>query len=423
MSAPPSTYFYVTGFPKSGNKWLQQQLMSVPSLGGFHTDPERGLPTLASAILENADLMRSLRDASVTPDAFVRALLCPSTANTINWPPNALPALRSALGELAVPASRLAGKNVPGETFHHVFDVQTAAAHAARWNIDRWQAVGIPGMHTPVTEVRRHLPSFAIINLVRDPRDVVVSYFYHYISTLTMPLARKFVNVEQATGEISHNPKWKRPFARRVMRALREYYDQRLADASESRDRVLRVRYEDLLDSGCDELQRVLRFVNVEATSDPLRAIVDQHRFVVQTGSSEERRDSLVRKGQAGDWRNYFDQQLLRALGDDFPRLLIELGYEPDDSWMRNVPRRAPKAFDFSRFRIQRSTTRQFAHLWDRSPQLRSKYPDPWQVDENDSFYHWLVACDDPQVQRWLDLARRLQDLWQVNVLDTGRTR
>ena len=67
----------------------------------------------------------------------------------------------------------------------------------------------------------------------------------------------------------------------------------------------------------------------------------------------------------------YFDRELLEALGHDFPRLVADLGYEPDDTWMREVPHRAPDAFDFSRFRIQRSTTRQ---------KVRACLPSSWST-------------------------------------------
>jgi hypothetical protein len=412
-------YFFVTGFPKSGNKWLQQQLIDFETVGGFHTDPNRGIPLLASAILDHTTLKHLLGDAGVALERFVCELFDPRPCSSRNqWPAQALPALQSALHDLAVQASRLVGAPVPPAAFAHIFDSNTAAA--TRIDTSRWQAIAVPGMHTPLAEVRRLLPSFRIVHLVRDPRDVVVSYFYHYLGTLTMPLAQKLVIADDATGEIALNPKWKRPFARRVMRSLREYYDQRLPEADADGDGVLRVRYEDLLEDGAVHLRRILAFVNCHEEADTIRSVVERHRF---SNQADSHRDSVMRKGQAGDWRNYFDRELVRALGDDFVRLVIDLGYEPDDAWARQAPRRAPAVFDFSRFRIERSTTRQFAYLWDRSPDLRGRYPNPWQTGGNDSFYHWLCRCDDPQVQRWLELARRLQEFWQPGAIDVSGTR
>ena len=47
------TWFFVTGFPKSGNKWFQKMLFSFDSVGGFNNRPERGLPLLATSLVEN----------------------------------------------------------------------------------------------------------------------------------------------------------------------------------------------------------------------------------------------------------------------------------------------------------------------------------------------------------------------------------
>jgi hypothetical protein len=273
-------------------------------------------------------------------------------------------------------------------------------------------------MHTPLAAVRLLLPSFKIVNLQRDPRDVVVSYFYHYIATLTQPLAEKLVDWDAATGAIEHNPTWRRPFARRVMRNMLDYHAQRLPDADDGIDGVLRVRYEDLLDDGVGQLRRILRFVGCDESEATITRVVEAHRFERVTGSTQEQRGSLTRKGRSGDWRNYFDREMLRALGEEFPAIVRDLGYEPDDAWLRDVPRVAPREFEFSRFRIKRSTTRQFAHLWNGSAELQARYSNPWEVEESDSFFAWLCACDDPAVQSWLKLARRLQELWAVDVVE-----
>ena len=406
-----SNFFYVSGFPKSGNKWLQQQLNAFESIGGFATDPDRGLPLLGAMIVDHQPLHDLLGEAGVSFETFVRrAYGCDGPPP--NWSPTLRPRLNAILDERCVEASRTAGRRLDRSIFNGVFSDEPRALDRRIAHVG-----GLPGMHTPLTQVRRLLPTFKIINLQRDPRDVVVSYFYHYIATLTAPLAEKFILRDEATGSIAHNPKWKRPFARRVMRSMLDYHAQRLPEAGEA-DGVLRVRYEDLLEDGERELRRVLEFVGCEERADTIAAVVQANRFESVTGSGEEQRASLVRKGRSGDWRNYFDRELLRALGDEFPNIVRELGYEADDSWMNEVPRDAPREFEFSRFRIKRSTTRQFAHLWKSSAELRERYPDPWELDEADSFFAWLCECDDQEVRAWLELARRLEELWAVDVVE-----
>lgn len=407
------THFFVSGFPKSGNKWLQQMLIAFDGVGGFHVDPARGMPLLASAVFDEEVVWQALKARDLPIEAVMRRLYAHSAAE-IEVPRADDADWLAAMRTLAAESAKVRRANVRADAFHD----RLTGVEVAVIDESKWQVIGVPGMHTPLEQVRRLLPSFRIISLQRDPRDVVVSYFYHYVATLTQPLAEKLVHWDAATGAIEHNPKWKRPFARRVMRNMLDYHAQRMPGADEARDGVLRVRYEELLHDGVGQLQRILRFVGCEASAAEVTRIVEAHRFERVTGSSQEQRGSLTRKGRSGDWRNYFDRELLRALGDEFPVIVRDLGYERDDAWMQDVPRQAPREFEFSRFRIKRSTTRQFAHLWNAAPELQAKFPNPWDVEESESFYAWLCACDDPQVRAWLQLARRLEELWSVDVVE-----
>ena len=127
----------------------------------------------------------------------------------------------------------------------------------------------------------------------------------------------------------------------------------------------------------------------------------------------------MIRKGQAGDWANYFDRELLDALGRPFVDLVRELGYEQNDEWTKAVPERSPKQFDFARFRIRRSTARAFIKYWDQSSQLQARYPDSWQdIEGDDCYFTWLEQHGGQDVQDWLTLARKLEDLWQVDIVE-----
>jgi hypothetical protein len=83
------------------------------------------------------------------------------------------------------------------------------------------------------------------------------------------------------------------------------------------------------------------------------------------------------------------------------------------------VPEVAPKQFDFARFRIKRSTCRLFIKYWEQSPELQARYPDSWDSYEGeDSFFTWLENCGHADVQEWLTLARRLEELWHVDIVE-----
>lgn len=106
------------------------------------------------------------------------------------------------------------------------------------------------------------------------------------------------------------------------------------------RDGVLMVKYEDMLHSPVDTLSALLKpLASSPLDLEKIHKIVEHYSFVNQTGRrpGEESRNSFARKGIHGDWRNYFTsesaQLFYRYAGD----LLIELGYENDNSWLNVV--------------------------------------------------------------------------------------
>jgi hypothetical protein len=70
-----------------------------------------------------------------------------------------------------------------------------------------------------------------------------------------------------------------------------------------------------------------------------LNEVVDSYSFERITGRKpgEEERNSFVRKGITGDWRNHFTREAAEIFDRWAGRLLIELGYESDREWVRSV--------------------------------------------------------------------------------------
>jgi len=101
--------------------------------------------------------------------------------------------------------------------------------------------------------------------------------------------------------------------------------------------RTVIVRYEDLLEDGPSALGRVLSaYLGEPVDESRVREAYARYHFRNVTGRrpGEEDRASFARKGVAGDWKNHFTPDacdiFMRHAGD----LLVELGYEHDDSWV-----------------------------------------------------------------------------------------
>ena len=101
---------------------------------------------------------------------------------------------------------------------------------------------------------------------------------------------------------------------------------------------ITAVKYEDMLMDPESTLSGLLEdYLDEAPNQEEVSHIVDRFSFKRLTGRSpgEEDRGSFARKGIHGDWRNYFNAAS-RALFNDYAGdLLIELGYERDDNWVK----------------------------------------------------------------------------------------
>ena len=105
------------------------------------------------------------------------------------------------------------------------------------------------------------------------------------------------------------------------------------------RDSVIYVRYEDLLDDAVAELKRVIAGLGREIPSDErIRDIVDKYSFKRIGGRNPgtEDKGSFLRKGIAGDWKNYFTREAREVFDHYAGEELVALGYEPDRRWANN---------------------------------------------------------------------------------------
>lgn len=162
------------------------------------------------------------------------------------------------------------------------------------------------------------------IVLVRDPRDVVISYFHFQRDRLeifdgTLP---EFVDGFVA-GTIDHYGAWN------------DHVDSWLAGGD---DRVV-VRYEELRADPARELQRILDFLGIEWDAARLEHVAQANSFdrmrekeqVSSEATPEDRPDSarFVRAGHVGGWRESLDEDSLRKLEHAMSTTMRRVGYEP----------------------------------------------------------------------------------------------
>jgi hypothetical protein len=97
------------------------------------------------------------------------------------------------------------------------------------------------------------------------------------------------------------------------------------------------ISYENLLTDTINVLgQAINKVCNVQPDEDRLREISEKYSFKNQTGRNpgDENKYSFLRKGIAGDWKNYFSKEAGQVFNKFAGKELIKLGYEIDDGWI-----------------------------------------------------------------------------------------
>lgn len=184
---------------------------------------------------------------------------------------------------------------------------------------------------------------------IRDGRDALVSFFFHMSRpipegdrpTLTRQQRAIFPGLVNKADVAKNLPR----FIERQMThptSCRVNWGRHVASYLESRrsDWAM-LRYEDLLSDGQRALSAAMATVSgAPADEERVAMALDRFSFARMSGRSkgQENRNSFLRKGEAGDWKNHFTREIAeifdRACGDS----LIGAGYEPDRSWVSACP-------------------------------------------------------------------------------------
>jgi hypothetical protein len=163
--------------------------------------------------------------------------------------------------------------------------------------------------------------------LYRDPRDIVVSYVHFFAKFPNHQYKRYFVEKNLNLKErllfiINGSLEGRR-------QNINDWYHNFLPWMYE--EDVLSVKYEDLVhspESQKIELRRILEYFNIEPYLSKMEGRVRKMQKNVDPHKSP-----TYRKGQSGNWKQEFDEEVKAQFKEVTGKLLIELGYEKDMNW------------------------------------------------------------------------------------------
>ncbi len=169
---------------------------------------------------------------------------------------------------------------------------------------------------------------FRTVFIMRDPRDIVVSAYFsqrysHQVMGTLDERRKKLNEVSESEGIRMIVEKMRRST---LFQALGSWVGSDRQD-----ERVRLVKYEDLIGPDKMEHFRILfQHCCIELPDGILGSLMDDYSFEKMSGRKpgQEDRQSHLRKGAAGDWRNHFDD----AVAEEFYRitgnLVKDLGYD-----------------------------------------------------------------------------------------------
>lgn len=172
----------------------------------------------------------------------------------------------------------------------------------------------------------------AAIYVVRDPRDVAVSYAHH----LGCDVAAAVQQMADPNGRMAGGSKRATTQVRQHLGTWSEHVEGWL---EHDLFPVVLVRYEDLVDDPAAQLLRIVNTLGRVTTEQQRASAVEAARFDAlqaqeQANGFRERpgRDRpFFRRGIAGAWRDELPAELVARVEHDHGRVMTRLGYLPGD--------------------------------------------------------------------------------------------
>jgi len=162
-----------------------------------------------------------------------------------------------------------------------------------------------------------------VVHIVRDGRDVAVSYYQQLVRKGPDPGEFSSFLPRFVAGELDGYGPWGVH--------VTSWLDGRVARD----ERLLTIRYEDLLEDPLGGLQQTLEFLGVPVGADVVEAAVEANRFEQmrqrETASAfheKEGNQFFVRRGVAGEWQETFAPPDTALFDHAFGAVLERLGYD-----------------------------------------------------------------------------------------------
>jgi hypothetical protein len=177
--------------------------------------------------------------------------------------------------------------------------------------------------------------------VLRDGRDVMVSFYYHSLFLRDDWLNyHEFIDTSRALkisdpGNIQEN----------LQRFIEYKFTAKNIPRFSWSEFVLSwlnrevpiIKYEEMLTCPEKSIKKALDHYSIEASIDRVRRTISKYSFKNLSGrnSGQEDKKSFLRKGISGDWKTHFSLEAKQVFNYYAGDVLVKLGYEKDNSWVK----------------------------------------------------------------------------------------
>ncbi|XAM00172.1 sulfotransferase domain-containing protein [Phycisphaeraceae bacterium D3-23] len=210
--------------------------------------------------------------------------------------------------------------------------------------------IGFPAImhgHQTVSKKRPHS-----VYVVRDGRDVMVSYYFFMTRDLGQPANKRaeqkrarFFPPDADRSDICANlPYFIKAHMTSPIASKANWADHVQSYLRSGLEGVPLLRYESLLTDGQAALSDAMADLTGEAadadsvTEALRRNAFDKQKSKPKFGADGKEGKSVMRKGVHGDWKNHFTKEAAQVFQSYAGDTLTELGYETDDGWIDSLP-------------------------------------------------------------------------------------
>lgn len=177
------------------------------------------------------------------------------------------------------------------------------------------------------------------IYVVRDGRDVIISSYFHFLveNNHCPPNEREkwrnrmdFSDFDNCAKNIDS---FLQVFHSTYSVGLNQITWKEHVEKSLKHDNVLIIKYEDLLSEPLTVLIKACQHLSIDYVENQISAAIEKYSFKNQ----KKKNPTFLRKGLAGDWKNYFNQKTRIAFDQIAGDTLIKLGYENNRHWIKSA--------------------------------------------------------------------------------------